>query len=207
MGQPFDRLEAVGLRHNHADRPAALAVEPFAIELVAKNDWRQVERVFEHAADRQRTAEHLLRIIIVVTVVKDAAQILARLREPDHFAQRHPFPDAHAERTANVQAGHHLGKSDRMFFGELHQSRKIERASGFLRQRMTNRGRMLEIRNDLDLPRFARQANLPFFLLGQRVRQRFAARDVAKFLLGREVWFETFDGVSQLALRLVGGCP
>ena len=63
--------------------PPRSGVEPLAVELVAEDHRRQVVGVFEHAADRQRTAEHLLRVVVVVAVVEDAAKVLLRLRQPD----------------------------------------------------------------------------------------------------------------------------
>ena len=36
--------------------------------------------------DGQRTPEHLLRVLIVVSMIKHAMQVLAWPREPDHFA-------------------------------------------------------------------------------------------------------------------------
>src|SRR5262245_22701267 len=93
--QPFDRLESVSFRHDHPHRPAALRGQRSPIELVAYDDLRQTKRILEHPADWQRTAEHLLGIVVVITVIIDAANSLLWLREPDDLAQRYPLPDAH----------------------------------------------------------------------------------------------------------------
>src|SRR5437762_521124 len=110
----------------------------------------------------------------MVTMVKDAAQVLARLREPDQLAEWNAFPDAGAERAADVQTGHRLRKPDGMLFGELHQSGEIECGPLFVRERAANRRWVVGIRDDFELPGLARQTDLAFFFVGQRVRQRLA---------------------------------
>src|SRR4030095_4373339 len=115
LSEPLDGLKTVGLGHDHADGAAPRTVEPLAIEFVAKDHRRQIEWILEHAADRQRAAEHLLRIIVMKAGVKYQTQILTRLRKPDHLAEGHPFPDTHAERASDVQTGHYFRKPDGMF--------------------------------------------------------------------------------------------
>ena len=161
--------------------------------------------VFQHAADRQRAAEQLLRVVVVIAVVEDAAQVLLRLRQPDDLAERHALPDAHAQRAADVQAGHHLGEADRVLLAELQQPREVESGVVLLGQCLPSFAGIVGVGDDLQLPRLARQADFGLLLLGQRVRQRLAARDVAELCRRREEGFQGVDGRDEFRReRLVG---
>src|SRR3954454_5903806 len=105
-------------------------------------------------------------------MVKYPAQILPRLCQPNHFAQRHPFPDARAEWTADVQARHRLRKPNRVLFPKLQESLKVERSPFLFRWWLAKARRMLRIGNDFQLPRLASNPGLPFLLFRERMRQR-----------------------------------
>src|SRR5262245_6899174 len=62
-----------------------------------------------------------------------AAEVLLRLRHPEHVAERHAFPDAVAERAAEVQAGHDLDEANALRLAQLQQGLEIQgRSSAFV---------------------------------------------------------------------------
>ena len=164
VGQPLDRLEPVRLRHHDPHRAAALGRQPLAVELVGQNHGRQVVGVFQHAADRQGTAKHLLRVVVVVAVVEHPAEVLARPREPEHLPQRHAFPEAHPERAADVQAGHHLREPDRVFLTEPEQAGEVEGGPVVPGELPAERGRVVGVGDDLQPPGVPRQPDLALSL-------------------------------------------
>ena len=96
------------------DRPA----------VVAEFDL-SVRRGALHAADGERRAEQLLRVVVVIAVVKDPAQVLLRLGPPDDLAERDPLPHPHPEGAADVQTRHHLGEPDGVSLSELQETGEV----------------------------------------------------------------------------------
>ena len=153
MAQPFDRLKAVTFRHDDSHRTASLLCEPLAVQLVAENDGWQIERILEHAANRQRAAKHLIGFVIVVTVEEYPTKVFARLGQPQDFAERYTFPDAVAKRAANVEAGHHLGESNGMLLSQLHQIGKLKCVARLFRHRVAQARFVFGVGDDFEAPR------------------------------------------------------
>src|SRR5262249_42562827 len=175
--------------------------EPVAVQLVADDDRRPAVRVFEHAPDRQRTAEHLLRIVVVIAVVEDAAQVLLRLGPPDDLAKRDAFPHAHPARATDVEASHSLGEPDRIPLAEFEQTLEIEGSAVLLGELLAECRGPVRVGDDFEPPRLARQSDFATFLVGNRMRKRLAARDILEFVRRREVWFNLLERLGQLGWR------
>ena len=116
MAEPLDRFESIIFRYHHADWATTLRIEPFSIQFVTENHWRQTGRIFENASDWQRTAKHLLGVVVVVTMVKNTPQLILGLSQPDNIAQGYAFPQPHAKRAPQIQTRHDLGKTDGLLF-------------------------------------------------------------------------------------------
>ena len=184
--QPLHRFEAVGLRYDHAHRAATLAGEKFAIELVAEHHGQFAGRIFKHAVHRQVAFEDLLRVLVVVAVIPDMAQVFHRPALPQHIAQRHALPQAMPQRIGEVVAGDDLQITDRLRLRDLHelfkrQRRAIAAQHGPLDLRIACR-----IGDNFKLPRLAQHADLTLLLDGQFVRQRIAALHIVKISRRRD---------------------
>jgi hypothetical protein len=173
--------------------PPRSGVRNFPLSFVQRMTGGKAGRILQHAADGQRAPEHLLGIVVVVAVVEHPAQVLLRFRQPHDVAERDAFPETHAERPADVVAGHHLEEADRPLFGQLHQRVPVQRRALLARQRIPQIGLVLGVGDHLQLPRLPREADLGQLLGRQLVRQRIAARDVPEFLLGGEVGIGVLD--------------
>src|SRR5690242_6133396 len=102
--EPLDGLETIGFWHHQSDWSTTCAVESILVKFVKQDYQRQFEGVFQHTVNRQQTAEHLLGVVVVVSVIKDPTQILPWLLQRDYHAQRDTFPNTGAQRAAKVQA-------------------------------------------------------------------------------------------------------
>ena len=122
-----------------------------------------------------------------MAMVKHAPDVRRRFGGPDDVAKRHPLPQAHAQRRANVVAGHDLEKPHRVFLPELQERLEIQRVALRPRERVAHQRIALGIRNDVELPSFTFQANLEPLGQGQLVRQGIATLDRAKIILRREI--------------------
>ena len=88
----------------------------------------------------------------MIAVIEDAAQVLARVRQPDHFTQWNTLPNAGTERTANVQAGHRFGEANGARFTKSDQRGEIERGAVAFGEWMPNLRRVLRIGHHFELP-------------------------------------------------------
>ena len=160
-------------------------------------------RILQHAADRQRTLEQLLGLVVVVTVVVDAADVLLHAGLPQHRPQRDAFPEAHPQRVRAVVAGHHLEEPHAVFAAQFQQLGEGQRRTVGSTERVIEFGVALRIREYLQFPGLADQADLAKFVFGMRVGKRIAALDRAEFLTACKV-LEFGDGRRQGVVRCRG---
>src|ERR1051326_495495 len=110
--------------------------------------------LFQDAQDRQCAREQLARIVIVVAVIEPSSDIGDRLRHPHQHAQRHAFPQAHAEWFAQVVARERLQELDPVRSTQLEKHFKVDGQWRF-DDRVTVR-----VRANFEPPGLALEANL-----------------------------------------------
>ena len=159
--EPLDRLVSIRVGNDDAHRRAAFRSQPVIVQFVAQDDRVFARRIFQDAADRQRALEPLSGIVIVVTVIENAAHVFDRTRQPDDVPQRNTFPQPHAQRLTDVRAGHDLQEPHGPAFGQLHQSGPIESRAARLRQRIVDARVAFRIGHDLELPGPRIEPDLP----------------------------------------------
>ena len=81
-----------------------------------------------------------------------------------------------------------------MFVRQPHQPGKIKGRAVLRAHRTPQRGGVVWIGEDLDLPGVTGQTNPSLRFIRQGVGERLAAGNITELLLGGEIWFERVDG-------------
>ena len=204
--EPLDGLEAVGVGYQHTDGAAALAREPFAVQLVAKNDGVVARRIFEGPPDGKRAAEHLFWILVVVAVIVHPPNIGGWLCQPDDGPQRHTFPQTHPEGVLHVVARHRLEEAHGMFVGQLHEPLEVEGVALFPGHRVDHRGIAFGVGDDIQLPGLTLQPDLEAFFQWQGVGQGFSPLHRAELVLVGQVLHVGSGLLQYLGIRFLGPC-
>ena len=122
-----------------------------------------------------------------MAMVKHAPDVRRWFGGPDDAAKRHSLPQSHAQRRANVVAGHDLEKPHRVFLPELQECLEIQRVALRPRERVAHLRIALGIRYDIELPGFPFQADLKALGQGEFVRQGIATLNRVEIILRRKI--------------------